>query len=147
MSAKQDRGISSVHERIKKSQNRVIFLTNNNRLRDLNEIWEAYYDVEEAILISKIIFSGFDMTGKLRKLNVPLNFDFSKLTDSKIRAKLESIGKNLSLAESRLGTRSRDETIEYLRRARDELKVMLLSPEKSARNASGKKSPRRRDRR
>ncbi len=146
MSTKQERGISLVYERIKRSQNRVISLNNENRLRDLNEIWEAYYDVEEAILISKIIFGGFDKPGKLRKLNVPPNFDFSKLTDREIRARFEFTGKNLSSAESKLGIRSGDETIEYLRKARDELKVMLLSPEKLSRKVPRTGSARRRAR-
>ena len=143
MSSKLERGISSVHERIKRSRNRVIFLTNENRLRDLNEIWEAYYDVEEAILISKIVFGGFDTPGKSRKLNVPRNFDFSKLNDSEIRAKFESVENNLSLAESKLEIKSGDETIEYLRRARDQLKIMLLSPEKPSRRAPRSRSKKR----
>jgi hypothetical protein len=143
MSTKQEKGISSVRERIKRSRNRVILQVNDGRLRDLDEIWESYYDVEEAILIAKIIFGGFDKPGKTRELNVPANFDFSKLSDSKIRAMFESIGKNLSLAENKIENRSGDETIEHLRIARDELKMMLLSPEKSSKKSRGKKRYRR----
>jgi hypothetical protein len=133
MSSKLERGISSVNERIKRSRNRVVSLTDENRLGNLSEIWEAYYDVEEAILISKIVFGGFDKPGKSRKLKVPTDFDFSKLNDSEIRAEFESIENNLSLAESKLEIRSGEEMIEYLRRARDQLKIMLLHPEKPSR--------------
>ncbi|HXQ92900.1 MAG TPA: hypothetical protein VN739_07815 [Nitrososphaerales archaeon] len=147
MSTKQERGISSVRERIKRSQNRTILQVNDSRLRDLNEIWETYYDTEEAILISKIIFGGFDKPGKIRKLNAPANFDFSRLSDLEIRAKFEIIGKNLSLAENNIMNRLGNETIEHLRIARDELKIMLLSPEKVSRKLPGTKRSRRRVRR
>ena len=40
MSTKQERGISYVRERVNRSQDRIIHLTNDNRLRDLDEIWK-----------------------------------------------------------------------------------------------------------
>jgi hypothetical protein len=136
MGTKQERGIPYVRDRIRRSQDRISNLTKNNRLRDVDEIWEAYYDVEEAILISKIIFGGFDKPGKIRTLNIPTDFDFFKLSDSEIRAKFESVGKNLSLAELKLELSSGEETIESLRRARDEVKIMLLRPSKAPKKAN-----------
>ena len=144
MSTKKETGISHVRERITRSQDRIIHLVNANRLRDLDEIWEAYYDVEEAILLSKIIFGGFDKPGKTRKLNVPTNFDFLKLSESEIRAKFESVGKCLSVAEGKLAQGSEDDMIEFLRRARDELKVMLLSPNRTSKKAPATRRTRRR---
>lgn len=116
-----ERGISFVNERIVRSRDRICVLNSHNRLRDKDEIWEAYYDLEEAILMSKVIFRGFDKPGKRRRLPKIAN-----LSDEEVRAKFKITEASLRSAERSLTKQAGDETIEFLRRARDQLKLMLL---------------------
>ncbi len=109
-------------ERIRKAKERLAVLNSENRVRDPDEIWEAYYDVEEAILMAKVVFHGFDRPGKMRKLPA-----YTGLSDEDVRAKISSAEDSLSLAEASLAKRAAEETIERLRKARDQLKAILLA--------------------
>ena len=116
-----EKGVSFVNDRIKSSRDRISVLNSPGRLRDRDEIWEAYYDLEEAILMSKIIFNGFDKLGKRRRLP-----KIADLSDKEIRARFRVAEDNLNSAESNLSNLKGDETIESLRRARYQLKLMLV---------------------
>jgi len=126
-------GTTFVMERILRVKNRLTVLILGSHSRDPNELWEAYYDLEEAILMTRILFGGFDRPGKLRKLP-----DFSHYSDEELRAALRSAENNLVAAEKMLHKLSGDATIERLRRARDNLKAMLaLSANKNYAQRTG----------
>lgn len=117
-----EKGTDYVSGKIKTALNRLAVLNSSqSRLRDFDETWEAYYDLEEAILMAKIVFEAFDRPGRIRKLRSP-----SKLSDEEIRAALRTAEDNLLKAEQKLIDRAGDQTVEFLRRARDELKIILL---------------------
>ena len=121
-SARMEQGVSFVGERIKRARGRLAVLTSTGRKRDMREVWEAYFDLEEAILMARIIFGGFDRPGKIRKLP-----EREKFSDEEIRASFMSAENSLSLAENNLANRRGDETVETLRKSRDLLKIMLLA--------------------
>ena len=116
------KGIDFVSTRIEKCQERITVLNSENRLWDMNEIWEAYFDLEEAILMTKVIFDAFNKVGKLRKLP-----EFSELSDQVVRAAFQTAEANLSKAENNLNQLSGEATIESLRKARDQLKALLAA--------------------
>jgi len=117
-----ERGISFVYDRIQSATKSLGVLNSENRLHDLDGIWETYYDVEEAILVAKVTFRGFDRPGKIRKLP-----EFRSLSDPVVRAAFKIAQENLSLAQTKLLSRHGTETVECLRRARDQLKALLLA--------------------
>jgi hypothetical protein len=88
----------------------------------MDEIWEAYFDLEEAILMAKVVFDAFSKPGKLRKLP-----EFSGVSDPIVRAAIQKAKANLAVAEKKLPLLLGDETIESLRRARDQLKALLVA--------------------
>jgi hypothetical protein len=118
-----ERGISFIDERVKRSRERLAVLNSKTDPKDLDEIWETYYDLEEAIFMAKIIFGGFDKQGRLRRLP-----DFSQgFSGEEVRAKIQAAERNLSRAESSLQKLAGNETIELLRAARDQAKMILLA--------------------
>ena len=88
----------------------------------MDEIWEAYFDLEEAILMAKVVFDAFNKLGKLRSLP-----EFTGLSEPIVRAAFQKVEANLAAAERQLPQLLGDETIESLRRARDQLKALLLA--------------------
>jgi hypothetical protein len=116
------KGINFVSTRIKKCRERLAVLNSENDLQNMNAIWEAYFDLEEAILMAKVIFDAFNKVGKLRKLP-----QFSELSDQVIRAAFQTAEVNLSKAENHLNQLSGDATIESLRKARDQLKALMAT--------------------
>jgi len=120
--------------RLKESRNRLRRLSEENRFRDVDEIWEAYCDVEEAIAIANFVLGAFDSVGKIRKLTVTLKDDPTSMLEADLRKKFSSIEMNLVAAQERFSKGMGDEGTELARRARDDLKIMLIGHARSERN-------------
>jgi len=123
-----ERGTTFVYDRIQSATKRLTVLAAEKRLHDIDAIWETYYQIEEAVLVAKVLFKGFDRPGKFRKLP-----EFQALSDSVVRAAIKIAEENLLLAETNLVSRHGPETIEFLRKARDQMKALVIVGDKSAR--------------
>ncbi|MDA4111832.1 MAG: hypothetical protein OK439_04795 [Thaumarchaeota archaeon] len=121
--------------RLNESSSRLARLSDQNRIRDVEEIWEAYCDVEEAIAISNFKLGVFDRVGKTRKLTISFKDDPSKMPEQDLRKRFISIESNLSAAKENFEKGMGDEGAELARRARDDLKKMLIGHEKSNKSA------------
>ncbi|MGI0090623.1 MAG: hypothetical protein ACREBS_02840 [Nitrososphaerales archaeon] len=100
-------------------------------LRDLDEVWEAYCDIEQAIAISKFVFRSPAKLGKIRKLQISSKCDPLVIPADELRSKYEFADSNLVAAGEQLKEGNGEKGIELARRARDELKILLLSNRKS----------------
>jgi hypothetical protein len=119
-SLKIQKGTAFAVGRVKNALNRISALRSSDKV-DYDSIWEAYYDLEEAILVLKLAFSDFNKPGELRKLP-----GFVGLSEAKVRAALRSIEEHLISAETILESSRGVKAIEELRASRDILKAMLL---------------------
>jgi len=117
-----EKGISYIQERIKNCEERLSVLNSGESLDNMDAVWEAYYDLEEAIFIANMAFNGFNRIGKLRKIP-----EVTGLSQIVIRATFNKALENIAKARNMLSKHQGEETIEYLRRARDPLKGLLLA--------------------
>jgi hypothetical protein len=117
-----EKGVAFVSERILDARRRLNVLISKVHPRDLDEIWEAYYDLEEAILMTRVVFYGFDRPGRPRRLSVSAG-----KSDDEIRAMFQKAVESLVIAEKYLSKQMGEETIVALRKARDQLKALLLA--------------------
>lgn len=91
--------------------------------KDYDAVWEAYYCLEEAILVARIAFSGFDSPGHMRKLpELP-----RKITEEIFRAILQATNNGMDAAENEFHRHRGPRAVDDLRRARDQLKGLLLT--------------------
>jgi hypothetical protein len=120
-----EKGISYIQERMKNCEDRLSVLTSDEHIGNMDEVWEAYYDLEEAILIANMAFDGFNRIGKLRKIP-----EITGLSEIVIRATFNKSLENIGKAREMLSKHQGKETIEYLRLARDPLKGLLLAVER-----------------
>jgi len=117
-----DKGISYIQERMKSCEQRLTVLTSDEYLDIMDAVWEAYYDLEEAIFIANMAFDRFNRIGKLR--DIP---EANGLSQIEIRATFNKTLENIANARDMLSKHQVETTIEYLRRARDPLKGLLLA--------------------
>jgi hypothetical protein len=135
----KERGTSFIFERIEKARQRISVLNPNDSFnRDSEEIWETYCDVEEAILMAKVVFRGFDRPGRLRKL-----LEIKEISEKTIRASMETASHNLDLAYSDLVRQRGNELVEHLRAAREQLKSLVITVDRI--NSKSRTKARRRD--
>lgn len=131
-----ERGLSFVSERIARARSRITVLNPDDVLtRDSDEVWEAYYDIEEGIFVAKIVFKSFEKPGKFRKL-----LELRDVSQNTIRTALKTACENLDIATSDLRSQRRDELIEHLRRARDQLKALVIAGDRASRSLRQKRS-------
>jgi hypothetical protein len=123
---RREKGIDFINRRISKARERLAVLNSENNSIDHDEIWEAFFDIEEAILMTRVVFEDFDRPGKLRKLPTIGS------SNGAIRGALLMADSGLKLAQTKLGERSGNESLRSLREARDQLKAALSAGKKIA---------------
>jgi hypothetical protein len=109
------------------------------QIRDFDEIWEAFCDVEEGIALSNFALGSFDRLGKRRKLTVSQKDDPDRMTDDELRKKFSLVQENLRTSLENFSRGTGEDGVELARRARDFLKIMLIahsSAEKRSRRSS-----------
>lgn len=99
----------------------------------MNEIWEAYCDIEQAIQVSKYVFKIEDELGTRRKLVVSMKNDPLLISSGELSKRFKKATSNIDLALKAFAEERADDEIEFARRARDELKVMLSARKMSER--------------
>ena len=96
-------------------------------MRDIDEIWEAYCDVEEGIALSNFALGAFDRLGKRRKLTVSLKDDPSRLPAGELRRKFSFVEQYVSSSIEEFSRGKGEDAVESARKARDVLKSMLIA--------------------
>jgi hypothetical protein len=124
-------GFSIIIGRLEESRNRLRHLSEENNMRDIDEIWEAYCDVEEGIALSNFVLEAFDHAGKFRRLSVALKDDPDRIGNEDLRKKFSLIDANLTASLEKFSKGSGEDGAEFARRARDALKKMLIAHSKS----------------
>ena len=113
--------------RLEKCKNRLRSLSTENRLRDIDQIWEAYCEVEEGIALSNFVLRSFDSLGVRRRLTVTANDNPETMSEVELQKKLFFVEENISSSIDRFSIGNGTEAAELARRARDVLKSMLIA--------------------
>lgn len=138
-----DNGVSQFAKRIepvvsnlKAARARIMNIERTDRFRDYGEIWEAYCDVEQAIMISKFVFKLDSKLGVLRALRASIKNNPSDIPKDELIAKYGIVESALGSSISEFEEGRCESGIMHARIARDELKMLLLG---SAKAKNGKK--------
>jgi hypothetical protein len=123
--------LANTGEAKRRISNMLVSGENSELSKKMDEIWETYCDIESAIAMSKLVFGANNKLGVTRKISVSGKFDPMIMSWGEFRAKLVEVDSNLSLARSRFQHGSAEDAIELARKARDELKIMLISHRRS----------------
>src|ERR1700730_14940663 len=116
---------SLVAGRLRDCVNRVSMLLEQDRIRDIDEIWEAYCDVEEGIALSNFAIGAFDRLGKMRKLSVSLKDDPKRMQENELRKKFSFVIENIRASLEKFSRAQGEDGAEMALRAREVLKKML----------------------
>jgi hypothetical protein len=111
---------------------RLADMRTDRNLRDMDALWEAYSDLESAIGLSKFVFYIPLKAGTFRRLTVSKEADPRVVPDKELERKYSIVESGIVTAQTLLTGNSVEEGIELLRKARDELKAMLLSARKNS---------------
>jgi hypothetical protein len=128
-----------VFKSLEEARKRLASMDSELKLRDTNEIWEAYCDVEQAIEASKFIFGLHDRLGKARALKVSSRNDPKLMPLSDLVARYKIADSALLSAENAYRHGGGEKGIDCARTARDELKALLLGRRKMIRAKINKK--------
>ncbi len=129
---------SLVLGRFEECKNRLRSLFTENRMRDIDQIWEAYCNVEEGIALSNFVLRSFDRLGVRRKLTVSAKDNPESMNEMDLRKKLSYVEQNLVSAIEGFSKGEEIEAAEFARRARDALKSMLIAQSREERKKNRK---------
>lgn len=104
------------------------------KIRGMDYIWEMYCDVETAVLLSKFVFKELPKLEKLRKLSFSNKDDPEKIPYDQLLRRYDLIESEIDVARSDFSSGKEVDGLEHARRARDQLKIMLLGIRKSRRS-------------
>ena len=129
MSVTETKGTVSVKrlgvETIGRAHNLLVNAIEEDKMRDVDLIWNAYVNVELSIGIMKFIV-GSPRVGKKRKLVASKKNDVLLLPAEQLKAKIELINHELEECEHEFAVGSTEHGLTIARKARDELKLLLL---------------------
>jgi hypothetical protein len=103
----------------------------DKKLRDMSEIWEVYCDVEQAIEVSKFLFGLHARLGNIRALSASVKNDPTTIPLNDLIAKFRFVDSALESAIKEYNIGNGEAAIELARRARDQLKNLLLGKKKA----------------
>ncbi len=101
-------------------------MDSEEKLRNASRIWEVYCDIEQAIEVSKFVFSLQVQVGTIRALKVSGKNDLGTISIDDLSAKYRLVNSDIISAEKACEMGNGESVIEFARKARDELKVLLL---------------------
>jgi hypothetical protein len=110
-----------------------------DKLRSPDEIWEAYCDIEQAIEVSKFVFGLHNRLGVARTLRVSAKNDPETIPLGELAEKYGVVDSSLVSACEAYKKGNAEFAIDLARRARDELKILLLGNRKKVKSKRGKK--------
>jgi hypothetical protein len=113
--------------RLRDCEDRIKNLLMEGKIRDIDEIWEAYCVVEEGIALSNFALGAFDRLGKRRKLTVSAKDDPLKMSEDDLRKKYSFVQDSLARSLEQFITGAGEAGAESARKARDVLKTMLIA--------------------
>ena len=124
-------GMRFVLDSFAAARKRLALMKIESRLRDLDDIWEAYCDIEQSIEVSKFLFKLHNRLGRHRKLvasarNDPAVIPLTTLAKIYVKVDVFVASADKATREGRGG-----DAIEFARSARDQLKLLLLGQAKS----------------
>ena len=105
--------------------------TAESKSRFSDELWEAYTAVETAIAMSKTVFGGYKTLGVMKKIRTSKKSNPLSMTSEEFSAVMSLISSELGIAQTCFSELRSDPGLEHARKARDELKRLLLSLESS----------------
>jgi hypothetical protein len=129
---------SLVLERLQKCKSLVLSIFAQNSLREIDQIWEAYCDVEEGIALSNFALGSFDRLGVRRKLSVSPKDNPETMNENELRKKLSFVEENVTASIDKFAKGEGDVAAELARKARDVLKAMLIAKSKWEKKKIGK---------
>lgn len=127
------RGMQFVLASLASARKRIALIKIESKFRDTDEIWETYCDIEQSIEVSKYVFKLQNRLGKYRKLKVSSQNDPATLALTKLCAIYDEVDSLVISACEAAKQGKGEDAIELSRRARDQLKILLLGQAKSER--------------
>jgi len=135
----QSKGMQFVLSSLEDAQKRLARFDTEEKLRNTSEIWEAYCDIEQAIEVSKFVFNLHGRLGKIRSLKVSTKNDPKSIPSGELRSRYRFVNSAIASAADAYRHGRGEEAIEFARKARDELKILLLGRRKTERSEVHKK--------
>jgi hypothetical protein len=127
------RGAKFVISSLREARRRLASIDTNKRMSDVSELWEAYCDLEQSIEISKYVFDMAESIGIYRKLVASIKNDPATLSPDELAKRFKRAQSNIDYALEAFAQGRGKEEVEFARKARDELKIMLLGRNKTER--------------
>lgn len=124
-------GTNFVLDSLGSARKRIASMKNNSKLRDIDEIWETYCDIEQSIEVSKFAFKLHNRLGKHRRLAASSKNDPSTLTVDELTSLYADIDSLIVSAENAVREGRGEDAIDLSRSARDQLKMLLMGQAKS----------------
>ena len=135
----QSKGMQFVLSSLESALKRLSNLDTEEKIRNTNEIWETYCDIEQAIEVSKFVFNLHERLGKIRSLKVSTKNDPKSIPSVELRSRYRFVNSAVASATDAYKRGRGEEAIEFARKARDELKILLLGRRKTERSEVHKK--------
>ena len=135
----QSKGMQFVLSSLESALKRLSNLDTEEKIRNTNEIWETYCDIEQAIEVSKFVFNLHERLGKIRSLKISTKNDPKSIPLEELRARYRFVNSAVASATDAYKRGRGEEAIEFARKARDELKILLLGRRKTERSEVHKK--------
>lgn len=123
-------GMQFVLDSFAGARKRLATMKLESRLRDIDEIWEAYCDIEQSIEVLKFAFR-LNRLGKYRRLVASSKNDPTTLPLTTLARIYDRVDALITSADSAVKEARGEDAIEWSRSARDQLKVLLLGKAKS----------------
>jgi hypothetical protein len=120
------KGLAFVVASFLEARKRLSLMNTEDAMRDENEIWEVYCDIEQGVQVSKYVFGVQDGLGVIRKITASARNDPSKIPLGELSRRYKIVDSHLAEALEALRNGMGEEEIEIARKARDELKRLLL---------------------
>ena len=126
--AEESEPIKIVLEAMSHARKRLSAALEEGRCRDINLLWRTYMDVEFSIGIGKFLVK--ETEGKLgmkRKIVISKKKDPLQMSPENLDVTIRAIDHELQKAEIGFQVMPSEDAIESARKARDELKMLILS--------------------
>ena len=126
----ETKGIEFVLSCLSEARKKPASMNSEEKLRNTLRIWEAYCDIEQAIEVSKFVFRLHDQLGTIRTLEISEKTNPETTPVDELATKYRLANSDIESAEKACEKMNGESAIEFARKARDELKILLLGERK-----------------
>lgn len=123
--------IDSVLLSLSNARNRLTRMLESKNFRDPIEIWEVYCDVEQAIAASKFAYGSSVRSGKIRALVASIKNDPATIPLNELIIRYNLVDTAIASALAEYSNENGESAIEFARKARDQLKILLAGRKKA----------------